>query len=95
MTTIQLDEALRGALRTLEDQPLEVPEVPPGWVERAKHALDAEDDLAMEGCASEIVKAHRQYPASWERKAWLVDLRNLSLQSPVQCVTREQAVDRG
>lgn len=74
-----LEAALRDALRTLEQQPREVPEVPDGWPTRALHALAAEDAQAIAACAMEIVVAHSQYRATFDVKGWLFDLRRLTI----------------
>lgn len=73
MTT--LDEALRCAVDTAKEQPAEVPERAPDWIERAQTALDAEDAEAILACANEIRKAHSQYRAEFDVKGWLYDLR--------------------
>lgn len=74
-----VESALRCTLRTYWEQPLEIPEAPEGWAARAQLALDAEDGKAIEECAREIVQAHRQYPATFDRKGWLYELRNLTI----------------
>ncbi len=73
MTT--LDEALRCAVNTAKEQPGEVPERTPDWIERAQAALEAEDEDAILACANEIRNAHSQYRADFDVKGWLYDLR--------------------
>lgn len=75
----ELEAALRDALRTLAQQPREVPEVPGGWPARAQQALDAEDAQAIAACAVELVHAHSQYRATFDVKGWLFELRNLMI----------------
>jgi hypothetical protein len=78
-TPEDLESALHCSLRTLWEQPLEVPEAPKGWAARTQLALETEDSRAIEECAREIVQAHGQYPATFDRKGWLYVLRNLTI----------------
>lgn len=77
-----LDAPLRCALRTLEAQPREVPQVTQGWADRAQAALDENDELAMTACSFEIARAHSQYRAEFDIRGWLFDLRNVLQGTP-------------
>ena len=79
-----LHSALACALLTLEDQPIELPEVPEGWAARAQKALDSYDNDAIIFCAREILSAHSQYRADFDIKGWLFDLRNVTPRKPKQ-----------
>lgn len=76
---LSLTSALQCALDTAADQPREVPEMPAGWVGRATTALANDDAAQMEVLAKEIASAHSQYPAEFDRKGWLYDLREVLL----------------
>lgn len=74
-----LEAALRDAVRTLAQQPREVPEAPEGWQARTLQALEADDGEIIAACAMEIVHAHSQYRATFDVKGWLFELRNLTI----------------
>jgi hypothetical protein len=75
MSATNLKSALRSAINTATEQPIEVPECPSDWIARAQTALDATDDDAMLACAKEIQKAHSEYRAEFDVKGWLYGLR--------------------
>lgn len=66
---------LQCAMDTLMVQPREVPQAPAGWLEKAQLALESDDEPAMLECALDIARAHAQYPAEFDDKGWLYDLR--------------------
>jgi len=72
---ITIEEALRCAVLTAQEQPGQVPDAPAGWLERAQAALDAEDEDRIVVEAHAIVRAHALYRAETDVKAWLYDLR--------------------
>ncbi|MGA3979020.1 hypothetical protein ACI2UK_24495 [Ralstonia nicotianae] len=69
-------DALRSAVLTVQEQPNQVPEAPPGWLQQAQAALDDEDDGRISIAADTILLAHRQYRADFDIMGWLYDLRN-------------------
>lgn len=76
---LTLNSALQSALDTATDQPREVPELPAGWADRVATALANDDVAQVEALAKEIATAHSQYPAEFDRKGWLYDLREALL----------------
>jgi hypothetical protein len=74
--------ALRCAVQTAQEQPREVPAAPEGWLARAQHAVDTENDDQIQACAGEILRAHSQYRAEFDVKGWLFDLRNAVHKAP-------------
>ena len=72
---ITVEDALRSAVLTAQEQPGQVPEAPVGWLERATAALDAEDEDRISVEAHAIVRAHALYRAEPDIKGWLYDLR--------------------
>lgn len=70
-----LSTVLECAMDTLMIQPREVPQAPAGWLEKAQMALESDDEPAMLECALAITRAHGQYPAEFDDKGWLYDLR--------------------
>lgn len=75
----KLRAALQCAIDTAKDQPREVPELPAGWLARAEAAVANSDDALVESLAREIASAHSQFPAEFDRKGWLYDLREVLL----------------
>ncbi|WP_420213379.1 hypothetical protein ACN8ZM_39870 (plasmid) [Burkholderia aenigmatica] len=73
---VSVEDALRCAVQTAQEQPREVPEVPEGWLRQAKDALDAGDAGRISIAADTILLAHSQYRAEFDVKGWLYDLRN-------------------
>ena len=74
-----LRAALQCAIDTAKEQPREVPECPAGWLARAEAAVAGPNDALVELRAREIAGAHTQYPAEFDRKAWLYELREVLL----------------
>ncbi|KVD92933.1 hypothetical protein WS63_07820 [Burkholderia stagnalis] len=73
---VSIEDALRGAVHTAEEQPRELPAVPHGWLLQAKAALAAEDQAGIRIAADTILMAHSQYRAESDIKGWLYELRN-------------------
>jgi len=73
---VSVADALRCAVLTAQEQPGQVPEAPPGWMQQAQDALEAEDDGRINIAANTIMRAHGQYRAEFDIKGWLYDLRN-------------------
>lgn len=73
---ITVEDALRCAVRTAQEQPGQVPEAPPGWIELAQAALDDEDGSKISIAADTILLAHAQFRAEFDIRGWLYDLRN-------------------
>ena len=73
---VSVEDALRSAVRTAQEQPGQVPVAPQGWVEQAQAALDVEDEGRISVAVGTILLAHSQYRADFDIKGWLYDLRN-------------------
>lgn len=73
---LSVEDALRSAVRTAQEQPGQAPAAPQGWVEQAQAALDEEDEGRISVAADTILLAHSQYRADFDIKGWLYDLRN-------------------
>ena len=74
-----LEDALRSAVSTAQEQPGQVPAAPLGWVKEAQAALEAEDAASISIAVDTILLAHAQYRADFDIKGWLYDLRNAQL----------------
>jgi hypothetical protein len=72
---ITIEDALRCAVLTAQEQPGQVSDAPAGWLERAQAALDAEDEDRIRVEAHAIMHAHALYRAEPDVKGWLYDLR--------------------
>ena len=72
---ISVEDALRCAVLTAQEQPGQVPAVPAGWIEQAKEALDEESEGKISICTDSILLAHAQYRADVDINGWLHDLR--------------------
>lgn len=72
---VSVEDALRCAVLTAQEQPGQVPEAPAGWLQQAQEALDAEDEGRISIAADTILLAHCQYRADFDIKGWLFDLR--------------------
>lgn len=74
--TVDILVAFEHAIRTAREQPGQVPEVSQEWLEQAESALRDKDYLRVYGLAGELIRAHAQYRADFDVRAWLFDLRN-------------------
>lgn len=72
---ITIEDALRTAVLTAQEQPCQVPEAPVGWLDRASAALVTADAERINAEAHEIVRAHSLYRAEPDVKGWLYELR--------------------
>lgn len=80
----KLVAALETCLAIFDESPRELPMVPQGWADRAGAALATGQTLDLLRVGLELRQAHFQYPATWEHRAWLWELR--------ECLPERKAV---